>query len=317
MDDLNFKIVSILKRQGLQTIKAIAGLTNVSERTVRRHVDDLIKQDIIKIVAIPNPVLCGLKAWSKIGIKVDPAFLARAARTLVNHPAVYFVAYSLGRFDIIIAVHFETIDQLTYFVNSELPGIKGIMNSETWLIAYPRKYYGFSWPAPLTAKNETLHGFSYQSVAAEADSAIDKTDRNILAILGQDGSARPAAIKARLGLGESTIRKRIQYMMNNNIFRKEVVLSSQMLENETWATMGILTNGRDAHRVIDSLVKLPAIYLASVSLGKFNIVTAGHFANIDLLNRFVTEELPGIEGISSTETFVHNRPLKYHNIALV
>jgi hypothetical protein len=38
---------------------------------------------------------------------------------------------------------------------------------------------------------------------------------------------------------------------------------------------------------------------------------------MDLLNDFVTHKLTSTDGIGSIETFVHNKPLKYHNVPLI
>lgn len=318
MNNVNQQIVHLLHLQGFETNKAVANSIGVAERTVRRHLKGMIQQRIIRIVAIPNPVSCGFRAWSKIGIKIDPRYLNSVAHTLVEHPAVYFAAFSLGRFDIIIAVHFDTIDQLTHFVNSELAGVKGVVSSESWILASPRKYYSFSWPAPVFAKSKAEYDRYDESVSGNGHYWIDNVDQEIIAVLREDGLARPDGIKSKVSLGESTIRKRMTYMLDNDVYARQiVVLSPQILENEIWVTIGITTNGRDAHEVVDAILKYSTVYLACVSLGRFNVVISARFYNMGLMNDFVTRELPSINGISSTETFVHIKPLKYHNIPLV
>jgi DNA-binding Lrp family transcriptional regulator len=314
--DLDFQLARLIELHGLQGTKSIALEMGVSERTVHRHIDALIEQRIIKAVAVLNPVTWGFKGWSKIGIKIDPKYLIHVTRAMVNHPSVYFVAYSLGRFDIIIAVNFETIDRLLYFVNSELSMLKGVINYETWLLACPRKYYDFVWPAP-ASKGPDGRSEGNQNPGEISKPQIDSIDRQIIAILKEDGLAKPATIKARLGLGESTIRKHITHLVNNNSFRQEAIVSPNLMVNDTWATIGINTSGRDPHQIIDRVLNYPEVQQAAVSLGRFNVMLGAHFSHIDLLNRFVSVDLPLIEGISSTETFIHNKPLKFHDIPLV
>jgi DNA-binding Lrp family transcriptional regulator len=93
-------------------------------------------------------------------------------------------------------------------------------------------------------------------------------------------------------------------------------MNPKILENQVWATIGIVVNKRNAHEVIDIIMKSPQIYLATISLGRFNVIIAGHFQNIGLLNSFVTHELVSIDGVGSVETFIHDKPLKYYNIPL-
>jgi len=314
MDELDQKILSELEHQGFHKSATLAHILGVGERTIRRRINNMISNRVVKIIAVPNPVLCGFRAWTKIGIKVAPESLTRVARVLVEHPSIYFVAYALGRFDIIIAVRFDTIDRLSYFVHSELTRVKGILSAETWMFVSPRKYYHFSWPAPVFQKTKNVWEPYRKDTVSHTHYEVDEVDRRILGILMEDGLTRPASLKSRLGMGESTIRKHMRAMLDNEVYKVGVVPNPEILEYEAWATIGITINHQYAHKVIDSIIKYPAVYLASVSLGRFNIIIATRFSNTDLLNQFVTMELSSIQGISSTETFLHNKPLKYHNI---
>jgi len=315
MDKLDQKLLNELQRQGFQKNLVIASLLGVGERTVYRRINAMRREGIIKIIALPDFVLFGYKAWAKIGIKVKPQSLSYVAGQLAKNPSIYFVAHSYGTFDIMIAVHFYNIDSLTCFINSELTKIKGILTTETMVLTTPRKYYNFSWPAPLF-KKKSNNGSEYYLDAANNRNHYepDEADRRILGILMEDGLTRPASIKAMLGMGESTIRKRMKKMSSNNIFRIVVVPNPEVLKHEVWATMGITINKRVDHEVLDDIVKHSEVYLASAAVGRFNLVIAARFHHIDFINQFVNIKLPAIEGVIYIESFLHNKPLKYHNI---
>lgn len=314
MDELDQKILNELQKQGFQKSHVLASLLGVGERTVHRRVNNMKSEGIIKIIAIPDFVSFGYKAWAKVGIKVEPKSLSYVAHQLVESPSIYFVAYALGTFDIIIAVHFDNIDSLTHFLSSELTKIKGILSTETMVLTSPRKYYHFSWSKPLFKKIKNGWQHYLCSDGGHNCYEFDEADRRILSILMEDGLTRPATMKSRLGMGESTIRKRIKKMLSNGAFRIIVVPNPEVLENEVWATMGITINNRPAHGILDAIVEHPEVYLASVSVGRFNLIIAARFHGIGFLDRFITIELPAIEGVSYVETFLHNKPLKYHNI---
>jgi len=98
-------------------------------------------------------------------------------------------------------------------------------------------------------------------------------------------------------------------MSSNGLFRIVVLPNPQVLEHEVWATMGITINNRLAHEVPDAIVKHPEVYLASVGVGRFNLVIAAGFHHIDFINQFLNIKLPAIKGISYVETFLHNKPM--------
>ncbi len=311
VDKLDQELLSELQNQGFQKSTVLATRFGVGERTVRRRINTMKRKGIIKIVALPNPVLSGYKAWAKIGIKVRPGMLFRVAQELVEHPSVYFVAYSLGIFDIMIAVHFNTMDMLTYFVNLELTKIKGTLSVETMILANPRKYYNFAWPEPIFIRHNVWEHTRY---ATKDFHELDEADYRIINALMEDGLTPVRALKSRLGMGAGVIRKRIRRMLNDGVFNIEVVPNPELLGYEVWATLGLTTSDRSAHKVINAIIENPAVYLASNSVGRFSIVIAVRFHNIELLNEFIHIKLAGIKGVGTVETFLHIKPLKYHSI---
>jgi len=314
MGELDKKLLNELQSQGFQKSTILALRLGIGERTIRRRISIMKSKGIIKIIAVPNPVLSGYRAWAKIGIKVEPRSLFHVARELIEHPSIYFVAYSLGTFDILIAVQFDTMDRLTYFVNSELTKVKGILGTETMILMCPRKYYNFSWPEPVFKKKANDGGEYYHDVTTSYSVyEIDDIDHGIINILMEDALTPVKTLKSRLGIGEGMIRKRIKKMLEEEVFKIEVVPNPESLEYEVWATMGLTINHQFTHKVINAILKNPAVYLASVSIGRFNIIISARFHNIDLLSKFVNVELAEIKGISTIETFLHTKPLKYHN----
>jgi len=314
MDELDRKLLNDLEMLGFQSATTLARRFDVGERTIRRRISNMLSKDIIRIVALPNFPLLGYRAWAKIGVNIEPRYLSSVARRLVEHPHIYFVACALGRFEMIIAVKCKTTDGLMYLLNSELTKVKGIRATEAMTLVHPGKYYNFSWPAPKfkKAKDQEAH-----CIAADSDinvCELDEVDKKILSILEEDGLARPASLKSKIGIGEDTIRKRIRNMLNNEVFKTVVVPNPEVLEYEVWTTVGITVNDQFSNKVLEALIKHSAVYLVSYSIGRFNLIAAARFHSIDLLDRFVNMELPAIAGVGSVETFLHVKPLKYHNI---
>jgi len=314
IDELDRKLLDELERRGFQSTTTLARRFDVGERTIRRRIGNMLSKDIIRVVALPNFPLLRYRAWTKIGIKVEPGYLTSVARRLVAHPRIYFVAYALGRFEILIAVNYKTTDGLMYLLNSELTEIKGIRSTEAMMLVHPSKYYNFSWPAPEFKKGKDGGEYYIDVNSATSVCELDELDSKILSVLQKDGLVRPAGLKSKLGIGESTIRKRIRNMLNNGAFKTVVVPNPEVLEYEAWATMGITVNDEFSHKTMETLTEHPAVYLASYSIGRFNLIIAARFHSIDLLDRFVNMELPAIAGVGPVETFLHASPLKYHNI---
>jgi len=314
MDELDQKILKVMEREGFKGSNELATILGTSPRTIQRHMKKMNQEGIFKTVAVPNFPAFGFHGWARIGIKVDPKLLDNVARELVTNHFVYFVAYSLGYYDLIISVAMPSIEMLIYFVNYELTNIEGITAKETMLMVHPVKYYRYRWASPIFKK--------YQS-ALEFDAPDDHPryeatdlDRKILQIWLDNGLIRPGIMSKKLGAPENVVRKRMKYMRENQVVTLEVVPNKEVLEDEAWATIGVNTRHKFDNRALELIINNPDVYLVSFCLGKFDLVIAVRFKNTERLTQFLNSELSMVEGISSFETFLHGKPLKYHNTRL-
>lgn len=308
--ELDQKIINELQENGFQKSSILSARLGVAERTVRRHVKAMISKGIIKLIAVPKPMSAAWRVWAKIGVKAELGYVFRVAHKLMEHPAVYFVACSLSRFDIIIAVCFDTADALNHFVNSELSVVEGILYTETMILTRPRKYYDFSWPEAVLEDNNGQQHYN----AATTNSEVDDVDRQIIDILKEDALTPIRVLKAKLDIGESTIRKRMKRMLKEELFKIEAVPNPNLLGFEVWATIGLSIARYSADEVINTIIQKPAVYLASISLGRFNVIIGARFYSLRSLNDFFYTELPQINGVRSAEIFLYTGPLKYHHV---
>ena len=72
MDKLDYKILSMLKKNGRLSNANMARSLKVSEGTVRRRLKKMTVDNVIRIFAVPNPDSIGLHSEALIGIQVDP-----------------------------------------------------------------------------------------------------------------------------------------------------------------------------------------------------------------------------------------------------
>jgi Lrp/AsnC family transcriptional regulator, regulator for asnA, asnC and gidA len=311
MDELDQKILEELRNTGIQSSEALSSIMGVGDRTVRRRLSQMKKTGVFRLVPIPNLVLLGHRAWARIGIKAYPQHLKDVTTSLVNYPAIYSVATSFGRFDLIIDVQLDTFETLAHFTNAELSGISGIQKTESMILMSPRKYYSYLWPEP---KFNEKCKYCNNTIVRKSD--IDAVDRKIINVIMQSGLFSFNDLKSKLNISEGTIRKRIKEMRDNEAFKLEVIPDPSISGNEISATIGINIDKHSAHEIIDKIIDYPEVYLASTSLGRFNIILAMQFSNMESFTKFINEKLSNMSGISEVESFVHTKSLKFHNIQL-
>jgi Lrp/AsnC family transcriptional regulator for asnA, asnC and gidA len=314
MDQIDQKILRELEVKGYQKPADLAPRIGIGAEAIRRRINEMRATGDLFVVAMPNPISLGYRAWAHIGIKVGSGYLDRVTAELLKYPSVYWIAYSLSQYDIWIATLFKSLTELGFFINSELTRIEGIIDTEKSVFTHVRKYYRFSWPAPVFKR--TGSGLAQYPDAAEKNNyQIDETDRKILDILTEDGLTSTANLKARLGVGERTIRKRINNMHSRQLFTLEVVPNLERLAG-TMVYLGIVVKEHSAQEVADTIVKKPSVYFTAEAIGRHNLIVMARFEDTESANHFITLELPEIAGIASIEPFLYTKVIKLRGIHL-
>jgi DNA-binding Lrp family transcriptional regulator len=316
IDEIDQRLLSFIQNYGFRPIPEIASHFKMGPRTVQRRIKKIREEGLFRIVNVPNWLSLGFKAWAKIGIKTDSKFTASVAQKLAAYSSVYSVVYSLNSYDIIISVAFPNLDMLTDFVNHQLIKIEGITGKETLLLVHPKKYFRYRWSDSFAGGGVESKGDLQVRQTEDTGFQASELDMKILNIIVQNELVRPARIKDDLGIAEHLIRKRLNYLKDNNYISLEVIPNKLVVENDAWATIGVNTRFNFDYDYLNTIINDPSVYLISECLGKFDLIIGTGFNSIDLLTHFVNTRLLDVEGISGVQTFLHSKPVKYYGMRL-
>ena len=122
-DDLNQQIIRLLQNDGRAAYDVIAQTLGVSGGTVRNRVARMRDAGMLRIVAVVDPVAVDYEADAMLGIKTAPgATPAAVAHRLDPHPAVVYVMWVSGRFDLLAEVVCDEETELATFLNEHIHG---------------------------------------------------------------------------------------------------------------------------------------------------------------------------------------------------
>ena len=227
MDELDKKIIDALEKEGYQKSSALSSALGVSQRTILRRMHYLLSNNVIKVFIRTNMMLLGYKHRIRAGIKVEPGHQTDLASRLSEHPSIHFLTECCGRFNFIIGAGFKNMSELVSFINLEIPSIPGVQSMETFYTVWPRKYFHFYWPPEERVANGDIRVNDYD----ETDYyELSELDRSILNIMIQDALIRPAALSKKLNISETKIRNRIRKMLDNQVFKREVMVNPELTE---------------------------------------------------------------------------------------
>lgn len=144
LDDLDRRIVRLLRGNARRSYASIARALGVSEPTARNRVERLVSRGAILPMARVNPAAIGLPVDAMVGIRVDRGFGKEVGARLAQMENVSYVGYTTGTFDLLIEVHLPDNEGLYRFLNEDLQEIEGIAHTETWHILRTEKV-NFEW----------------------------------------------------------------------------------------------------------------------------------------------------------------------------
>jgi Lrp/AsnC family transcriptional regulator, regulator for asnA, asnC and gidA len=144
LDDLDRRIMKLLRHDGRLSYAHIARTVGLSEPTVRKRIDRLVNAGAIINAARINPAPIGFPIDAMIGVKVVRGRVKEVGRKLAEMENVAYVAYVAGSFDIIIEAFLPHTEGLFKFLNEDLDRIDGIASTETWNVLRTEKFF-YNW----------------------------------------------------------------------------------------------------------------------------------------------------------------------------
>ena len=133
-DDLDLKLLSELKRDSSISVPILSKKLGINSSVIYSRIKRLIKKKLIKKYTIEiDDAQLGFEVKASVGINRDPKFKDVIQQSLLDTPEVAEICEITGRFDIIIKVLAEDLEQLHTIIIDKIGKIDGIQNTETFV----------------------------------------------------------------------------------------------------------------------------------------------------------------------------------------
>ena len=130
-DDLNKQIISMLQEDGRLPYDEMAARLGVSAGTVRNRVTRMREAGLLQIVAVVDPVAVDYETDALLGINTAAGIQPQqVAERLADYPAVVYIVWVSGQFDLLIEVVCDEGVEFTDFLNQVIYGHADIAHAE-------------------------------------------------------------------------------------------------------------------------------------------------------------------------------------------
>jgi DNA-binding Lrp family transcriptional regulator len=126
LDELDFQIIQALRADARVAASEIARQTGTNERTVRKRIDHLVVDEVIRLTAVLNPQAFGYVTAADILLDADPAREDEILKKLISLPEITYIAFGQGSTEMSIEARFKDNDALREFIRRALPAIPGL-----------------------------------------------------------------------------------------------------------------------------------------------------------------------------------------------
>ncbi len=127
MDDLDVKILGILRKNARKKFLKMSKEIDVSESTIRKRVQLLEKEGvIINYETIVNPRKLGFDAVAWIGLTVDSLKFLKVVEALSKLEDIEYLATCAGEHMVMLQVWKRSQEELARFVSEKIAPIDGV-----------------------------------------------------------------------------------------------------------------------------------------------------------------------------------------------
>jgi Lrp/AsnC family leucine-responsive transcriptional regulator len=140
LDDVDRKLIAILKSNGRATSREIAKSLKMVATTVSARIKRLERMRALRVVAVTDFSALGYKLLLAVGIQVQGRPAEDVARELAVYPEIFALHLVTGSRDIECLVGLRDFDDMHTFLSKHLAKVRGIRRLEAGIAADILKY---------------------------------------------------------------------------------------------------------------------------------------------------------------------------------
>jgi len=282
IDDIDKRIVAALEKDASMSSRELAGALDICAPTIRRRVNGLIRDDIIRIQAVQiNRARTSLTV--AILLKVENSAISRTADLLTKQEEVGFLALAAGYYNMIIVCWFITVEAYSKFLNTVLYTMNGVLETDTAICTEYRKY-------------AFVNLSRTRGIVQTTGKPVDETDLKIITALEKNAHQSNARLAKSLNISSATIRRRINNLLSSNVIHIQAFPNVRLGKMITSVIALKVDNGA-LNRIADYFCDMDEVRQVLLAAGNYDIGVWAWFESIEAFSEFLNNRINSLEGV--------------------
>jgi len=131
---------------------------------------------------------------------------------------------------------------------------------------------------------------------------LDDLDRGIVTLLQGDARASNLSVAKRIGVSETTVRKRVARLVETRNIDFVLAVNPSMFGFQRVAFIGVQVDIDRALGAAEALCRLDAVNFLAYTSGTYDFLLIAQFRSDDDVVDFLTQQVAKIPGVRRTET---------------
>ncbi|OGO60887.1 MAG: hypothetical protein A2032_07470 [Chloroflexi bacterium RBG_19FT_COMBO_49_13] len=129
---------------------------------------------------------------------------------------------------------------------------------------------------------------------------LDSLDYQIIQELHANARISASQIAHKTGSNERTIRKRLDRLINDRVFRLTAILDPEVFGYQTAADIFLEVAPTHEKQILEQVMRIPEITYIAYGQGSYEISLQARFKSNGELREFLKHTLPEIQGVKVT-----------------
>ncbi|RYJ31976.1 transcriptional regulator, AsnC family [Streptomyces sp. L-9-10] len=315
LDDVDLDLVAALQIAPRTPVNALAEVLDSSPSTVARRLSRLRTERLLRVVGRLDWPLITTENPRQVWITCEPGRSQEVARRILELAEVQTLLLTTGNADIYCSVYPLLGTDIFDLLTNRLPGIPGIVSTESQLVLRAHTM-GQTWRLHrLTGEqSERLHEHAVQVTQERRTSPeqLSELERRTAELMVANGRIPAADIARALDVSRSTAYRTSQSLLECGALWPRVEIEPTLLGFPLNALMSLTVLPQAIPGLLDTLGSHPSARYVSMVAGSSSVIHYGVFRDEEDLARFITTDLGAFPEVTTVNTCVGVRVLRRH-----
>jgi DNA-binding Lrp family transcriptional regulator len=315
IDLLDRKIIQALYLDPRGSFSRLSEVLGPSEQTIARRYRRLVHSRVVRVVGELNSQRLGRSDWA-VRIRCAPGSATAVATRLAEHPDTAWVQLVSGGVEIFSTISARGHGARTPLLLSQLSVGRHVLALEAYCLLHVFSVGASPPPGPSHLSPEEIDRLSAprrETTWTDPPNVdLQDTDWPLVQALAEDGRASYRQLAMRTHWHESTVRRRVEELVDSGVLSFDVDLASGALGFNSRALLWISVAPSELTAVGRALAARPEVPFVAATTGSTNLVAVLVCRDDRELFEFITGEMATLDGLAHIETAPVMRAVKMH-----